>query len=205
MAMDWVQVILCAGRSSRMGFPKGLARLKGQPILAHQVKAGYEAGADRVVVVLGFHEVRYRTVLSRLDFSPVVVRNPSPVGDQTSSMKRALGQIEPDYSVLMQLVDHPVIDDEFIGEFISSEGDVLIPTHRGKRGHPPFYQSSFLNKIRNLDTDSGINQLYERDDVSVSEVDVDYPAVLVDLDTPDDLAAFRKTFYHQPIARPAAD
>jgi molybdenum cofactor cytidylyltransferase len=193
--MNWIQVILAAGRSSRMGFPKALVTVDGRPLISRQVEVGFQAGAEDVFVVTGYHESRIRSVLQRMDRSVKFVRNTDPEGDQTSSLKAALGRTDTKRSLLMQLVDHPVVRADTLKNLLSSAGsasaDVHVPTHRGRRGHPPLYRPSFLNRVRAMEDDVGINHLYGLSNVAVREVELDDPTVLVDLDTPSDLREFR--------------
>ncbi len=48
-------VILAAGKSSRMGFPKGLLSYRGKKLLQHQIENFFQLGGETVVVVLGEH------------------------------------------------------------------------------------------------------------------------------------------------------
>jgi CTP:molybdopterin cytidylyltransferase MocA len=50
-------VILAAGASSRMGSPKQLLLLDGQPLVVRAATAALDAGAWPVVVVLGAHSL----------------------------------------------------------------------------------------------------------------------------------------------------
>ena len=193
--MNWIKIILAAGRSSRMGFPKALATVEGVPLISQQVKVGYRAGAETVVVVTGYHECRIRRTLGAMDNDVEFVRNPDPSGDQTSSMKRALESVGTDRGAVMALVDHPVVSPEPIRAVIpmepTSSCHVRVPSYDARRGHPPFFSPAFLERIDGMDRDQGINRLYREDDVTVEDVPVETSTVLVDLDSPRDLFKFR--------------
>ena len=50
--MDFAIVLVAAGASTRMGFPKLWADMVGQPVLAHAVAAAQDASAREVIVVV---------------------------------------------------------------------------------------------------------------------------------------------------------
>lgn len=191
--MVWDQVVLAAGRSSRMGFPKALVSVRGTTLIEAQIQAAIEAGAGEVFVVTGFHEARIRRRLGRVSDTLTFVRAPSRHGDQTRSLKTALQYRSKQKPLLMQLVDHPVIDPDTLRKIVPdrTDRDVRIPTYRGRRGHPPFFSTTFLEMVETMSPDRGINELYDRSETTVGEVAVEDPAVVVDLDTPSDLDRWR--------------
>ena len=78
-------VILAAGESARMGTPKQLLALDGQPLLVRAIEAALASAAWPVVVVLGAHEEKIRPVLARL---PVLVAdNPAWSEGMASSIR----------------------------------------------------------------------------------------------------------------------
>ena len=84
-------VVLAAGDSTRIGFPKALLTLGGRPFLAHIREALAEAGVDQVRVVLGRDAARIRAVVTLADEE--VVLNPSPEGGMLSSLVVGLGAL----------------------------------------------------------------------------------------------------------------
>lgn len=176
-----------------MGYPKPLITIDNAPLIRHQVRAGYNTGASNVIVVVGYHESRVKAVLEKLPEQPGIVRNPERHGDQTSSMKSAIERMTSPRPVVMQLVDHPVIDPAVLQKIVpeSLDGDVRIPTHNGRRGHPPLFSVSFLERIRAMESNTGINSLYADPDVRIEEVPVNHRSVVTDLDCPADLTEYR--------------
>ncbi|MEI6051730.1 MAG: NTP transferase domain-containing protein, partial [Opitutaceae bacterium] len=69
-ALRFGAIILAAGASSRLGSPKQLLLLDGQPLVTRAAQAALTAGAWPVVVVLGAHAEKIRPALARL---PVIV------------------------------------------------------------------------------------------------------------------------------------
>ncbi|MEW6184396.1 MAG: NTP transferase domain-containing protein, partial [Thermodesulfobacteriota bacterium] len=94
-------ILLAAGRSSRMGTPKGLLDFQGRPWLVVQLQRFKAAGGRRAIIVLGFHYEHYREHLPWLEEAgdcPVrqfgleisVVLNTAPEEGQFSSLQCAI-------------------------------------------------------------------------------------------------------------------
>src|SRR5512138_244962 len=58
--------VLAAGGSARLGRPKQLLVLDGEPLVRRAARAALEAGFAPVVVVVGAHEAEVRAALSGL-------------------------------------------------------------------------------------------------------------------------------------------
>lgn len=188
----WVHVIVAAGRSSRMGVPKARLNLTGKPQLDVFLELGNRLGADRQVVVVGVHESRIpQSVLER--YGAETVRNPDPDSGQSDSMQRALDVLGTSNPVLMQPVDQvPLTPGSYRDLLEPSDDRIRIPTHRGQRGHPPLFPDWFLPEVEQLPEDRGIRSLYDRFSDRIREIELDDPAVLTDLDTPERLADARR-------------
>ena len=84
-------VLLAAGRSSRMGQPKGLVVVEGRPWIAHQLEAlasARGAAAGRVILVLGHDRERYFEAVLGLGRSVDLVDEP---GSRTGPLLVAPG------------------------------------------------------------------------------------------------------------------
>ena len=55
MPMSVAAIIVAAGSSSRLGQPKQLVLIDGEPLLQRAIRFAQEAGASPVFVVLGAH------------------------------------------------------------------------------------------------------------------------------------------------------
>lgn len=190
-------ILVSAGRSSRMGFPKALARLNGTPLLERHFEISSSAGINEIILVVGFHEARLVHEICRLRLReryPLrLVRNPDPYGDMFSSVKKGLEHQSGLHSVFFLPVDIPVSSSKTFQKLLDVEtaDSVIVPTFEGKRGHPPLFQPDFNEMLRNSSPSGGIRSLYQNEVVSICEVPVDDPSVLFDLDTPEDLRNFR--------------
>ncbi len=68
-----------------------------------------------------------------------------------------------------------------------SQHAVAFAQHRGRRGHPVAFSAELYSELVQLDGDDGARRVAAR--YPAQAVEVDDPGVLVDVDTPDDLAA----------------
>jgi CTP:molybdopterin cytidylyltransferase MocA len=91
---------------------------------------------------------------------------------------------------LLALADHasprPDTLRSLIDDWQKSHSAIVLPTHQGKHGHPILISSSLANQILALtfnDTLATIVKLNSRDSRDVA---VDDPAILEDIDTPED-------------------
>ncbi len=98
--------------------------------------------------------------------------------------------------VLVCLGDMPLISgrhlDRLIAVFNPLEGRaIIVPTRRGKRGNPVLWARRFFPEMADLAGDIGAKHLIGEYAELVCEVEMDGDGVLVDVDTPDALAALR--------------
>jgi molybdenum cofactor cytidylyltransferase len=70
-----------------------------------------------------------------------------------------------------------------IGEYRRSGKGILIPTYRGKRGHPVLIGKKYAQVIDTLVPDRGLHTLYDLYPEDIQEVDVAAPGILRDIDT----------------------
>ena len=105
-------LIMAAGRGTRMRskLPKVLHPLCGRPMLLWTVHAAREAGAERIVVVLGEEADEVRDVLPP-DVEVAVQDPPAGTGDAVAQGRDALAGAE---HVIVLSGDHPLLDSSFL-------------------------------------------------------------------------------------------
>ena len=189
-------LLLAAGRSSRMGGPnKLLAEIDGRPMVARTAQRLLSSHARPIIAVLGNQADAVDDALGRL---PVLrVHNPAFAEGLSTSLKRGIAALPPDTDgVIVCLGDMPLVAgrdlDRLIAAFNPLEGRaIVVPTRRGKRGNPVLWASRFLPEMAELAGDVGAKHLIGEHADLVCEVEMDSDGVLVDVDTPDALAALR--------------
>ena len=152
-------VILAAGDSTRMGFPKQLAEIKDKPLLElviEKVNSNFELST----VVLGYEN---ELIQEKINFyNSNILINENWEEGIVSSIRIALffyqeqKQIE---NLIFFLGDQPEVKDEVIFKLLNNElynSKILIPQYRYKLGFPILIPRQFWSKLELLtqnDTD----------------------------------------------------
>ena len=187
-------LLLAAGQSRRMGKAnKMLVEIDGVPMVVHAARALIASGANPVVVVLG-HEPA--AVKAALDGLPVTyARNPDYQGGLSTSLKVGLAAL-PDYctGAVISLGDMPGVTaadiDSLIEAFDPAAGHTIcVPTYHDKRGNPVLWGRRYFAEMSEVSGDVGARHLIGANADQVVEVPRDNPGVLIDLDTPEAVAA----------------
>jgi len=192
-------VVLAGGDSRRMGRPKAGLALGGRTFLACVVESLAGARVAPIVVVAGRHADAVRAALPEASEAEVVV-NPDPDRGQLASLRIALAHLaargETLAGAVVALVDHPAVRPETVRALVDAlsapartGAAIAIPSHGGRRGHPVAFARSLWDELAAAPDDIGARAVVRRDPKRVCVVDVDDPGVLVDVDTPADLAA----------------
>ena len=189
--MIWAAV-LAAGESQRMGTQKLLLPYEEGTVVGTIVRRAMESGVDGVLVVLGSDRERVRRTLRSLPVKFIVNRNFRQ--GMLSSIQTAISALpEAAEAAMVMLGDQPAIPAEVIDNLIKAyrahPGRIVVPVHDGHRGHPVVISANYRQEILGLDPKVGLRQLLRNHPDDVLEVPADSPAVLKDLDNPEDYAA----------------
>jgi molybdenum cofactor cytidylyltransferase len=193
-------IVLAAGASSRMGTQKLLLPFGGKTVIAHVVEQVLASSIDEIYVVVGHQKELVSKELSVLQVH--IVENPDYKSGMLSSVRYGLSAVpQKCQSVLVALGDQPSITtaliDQMVRSFASTKKRILVPMYRRKRGHPLLFSATYRNEIMSSFDDVGLRGLLRVHDEDVYEMNVSSPAVLSDMDYPEDfqreLERFKKT------------
>ena len=154
-------VILAAGSSSRMGFPKQLAEVRDKPLLQAIIDK-VNLNFDNSSVVLGSES---EIISEKIDFknSHILINENWPEGI-TSSIRTALffyqNQKEIN-DIIIFLGDQPEVEVEVIDGLKNDDHDgnkVLIPQYRYKLGFPILIPRMFWPKLELITEDDEIDE-----------------------------------------------
>ena len=182
-------VILSAGASSRMGRPKALLPYRESTFLEHliQVTRHPRIGVTRVVLGAGAEVIR---TMAKLDPS-IVVLNPDWEQGQLSSIctgVRSLDGIDTDGMVLCP-VDHPLVSAQLVRElvdrFYEERKAIVLPTFKGRRGHPAIFSSALYSELLAAPADKGARVVVWEHAADVVEVPTDEEGVVLNLNDPE--------------------
>ena len=185
-------IVLAAGKSERMGAPKALLRSGGGTFLESILARIRSTSIEGEVVVLGHH----RDEILRAVDAGNWVYNPAYEQGMTTSFQLGIRQLPPRADgAMLFLVDHPApavaTIETLIGAF--RPGHIVVPACGGRRGHPVLFSREILDEISGLPADVGANSVVRARPERVIPVPVDDPAVLADIDTPEDFRHWRRS------------
>ena len=175
-----------------MGNPKALLDFRGKPFVVAILEALEALDFKHRVVVLGLDASRVRPVLAT--HSCLIVENPHTESGPIGSLRAALQALEPvrPTAMLTWPVDIPHVrlaTIERLAEAHERTGaPVVVPTFGGRRGHPVIWDASLFGELATSDaaTEHGARAILHRHEAEIAVVVVDDPAVLDDIDTPQD-------------------
>jgi molybdenum cofactor cytidylyltransferase len=182
-------IVLAAGKSERMGTPKALLPLRGRTFLDNILEEISQSSVQRTVVVVGHHKAE---IEGHMPPGTSVIYNPDYEQGMITSLQAGIRAVPGEATgALLFLVDHPLVQRDTIELLIKelAPGRIVLPTFKGRRGHPVLFASDIFQEILSLTTSQGANIVVRKDPTRVVEVSVDFPGILVDVDTPED---FRK-------------
>lgn len=205
-------IVLAAGRSSRLGRPKQLLPVQGEPLLRFTLQRILTTSLDVVYVVLGHRAQEISGFIS--DLPVQIVENPDAEKGQSTSVLaglRAVLPTDPD-AVMMLLGDQPLVDPEVVNRMIArwqeTRTGVVAPRYAGGPGRNPIlFDRVVLPELMTLTGDIGARAIVrahqKRGDISLVEVDSSAPR---DVDTEDDYAELLASLaIEQRIAAPCID
>lgn len=181
-------IVLAAGRSRRMGTQKLLLPFGGTTVIGRIIDRLLASSLDEVVAVVGRGS---ETVREALSGRPVILtENPDPGGDMLSSVRCGLRVLSPCEAVLVALGDQPSLTsrlvDAILDAYGKSEKGIVVPVHEGRRGHPLAFSYGYRGEILTSFDEVGLRGLLHRHPDDVYELSVPTPAVLSDMDYPED-------------------
>ena len=184
-----VPVVLAAGDSVRMGYPKALLPLESGVFLSRILDTVHGAGLGKPTVVLGraAAEIQARIDLSQAD----VVINPAPDRGQLSSIQLALASLQHDcIASLIWPVDQPLISESLIASlanlFLSSGALIANPVCRKKRGHPVIFRRDLFEEFLQASLEENPKKIVARHRASTVGLPTEETGTVFDIDTPSD-------------------
>ncbi|MCZ8235818.1 MAG: nucleotidyltransferase family protein [Inhella sp.] len=182
-----VVLVLAGGRGTRYGGPghKLEQPLGGSTVLGCTLSNAL-ASQMRVLVVCApdLAALAQRSVAAR-DTIVLPAQGPQGMGRSIAAGVSATASA-PGWLILPG--DMPLVQPSSLRAVASrlSQDPVVYAQHRGQRGHPVGFSSELYSELIALQGDEGARRLLMR--YAAEPVEVDDPGVLVDIDTPADLA-----------------
>jgi molybdenum cofactor cytidylyltransferase len=184
-------IILAAGMSRRMGQPKALLPLGNQPLIQHVVQSVRAVRSVSPIFIITGHladQVAAAVQSSAVQF----LHNPDyEHAAMLSSIQiglRAVPLSAP--AALIVLGDQPLISPSTLNALIDAfrqfPAPVIVPTYQSKRGHPILIHRDNIPEVLSLGPDDTLKTFVTRHNHEVTEIPIDDPMILTDVDTPED-------------------
>jgi molybdenum cofactor cytidylyltransferase len=184
-------IVLAAGASKRLGFPKQLVVHQGQPLVRRMALAALDAGAGRVVVVLGAHAATIAPVLSELPWVLTVFNREWTKG-LSSSLSVGLHAVFANPScdaALVTLADQPFVDAAALRRLIKAFDDkhrIVASGYDDTLGVPALFGREFRGDLMQLTGDAGAGSWLRSRQNEVTRIPL--RAAALDIDKSSDVA-----------------
>jgi molybdenum cofactor cytidylyltransferase len=182
-------IVLAAGESKRMGFPKMLLKFNEKTMIENVLDNVIESDSDSILVVLGAAMDDLMGIIGKYDVKHCYNNNYRE--GMLSSVQCGFKNLPSDTeAVLVFQGDQPFITPAVINSVInayrSSGKGIVIPVYKGKRGHPLLLDGKYKDQIDTLDPEKGLRSVTYIHSADIHEVETNEPGILRDFDTYDD-------------------
>jgi molybdenum cofactor cytidylyltransferase len=179
-----ISVVLAAGAARRFGGDKLSARFRGEPLLAHAIRAARAAPVERVIVV-GSPAL----AVGAWDGAPPVTALRIASEALSTSLKAGIAAAGEADGAFVFLGDMPLVPHDLAARLAEVCGDCFaaLPRKDGRNGHPVLLSRRAFPAIAGLSGDEGAGKLLKaRDDIAF--VDCPDEGIHADVDRAEDLA-----------------
>lgn len=182
-------LLLAAGRGRRFGSDKRQARLdSGQPLLQAAIARLQQSGLPFIVCLAPADEELQANLQAQ---GVASITCPNADRGMGTTLADAVCRMPHWDGVLIALADMPVIRAETF-RLVAAQlqpGEIHVPVHGRRRGHPVGFGCDFFQALAQLDGDIGARSLLAAHPGQVREIEVDDIGIHADVDTPQQLSA----------------
>jgi molybdenum cofactor cytidylyltransferase len=185
----YTAILLAAGRSSRMGQPKGLLNWEGKPLILHQLEQLKSSAVHRIIIVLGHKPEVYEAYIK--DDQSTILWNENWDQGKSSSILTGLTAVEDACEgVLFVNIDQPLsfrTVNQLIDSYERSEGRIHIPVFNGKKGHPVLFSTQLLPQLHAVTEETqGLKHVIRNFQDDIVLVNMEDSTILYNFNTPSD-------------------
>jgi molybdenum cofactor cytidylyltransferase len=178
-------VLLGAGGSKRMGIDKLSLPWGRKTILEHCFETLWRSKVEEVTIVLGVRNKRIKNLFKGPRVKIIV--NPHSEKGMSTSIRKGLRTIHSDsHGILIALGDQPFLKTRTINALIHAfnqgEKGIIVPSFRGRMGHPVIFHRKYKRELLNLKGDVGGKSILERHPQDVRRVSIKSEGVVKDID-----------------------
>ncbi|MDP7039750.1 MAG: NTP transferase domain-containing protein [Myxococcota bacterium] len=196
-------VILAAGLSRRMGFPKALLNHHGASFIQSMTQKALDAGSAQVIVVTadaneGFpfkksDALKELASIMQTQGSKIRLIKGQSSGHPIDSLRHAICECPQEYALCLWPIDYPFAEVSLLKALFThpqrTHETIVVPTLEGKRGHPVLFGQALKAELLSPLADEGAHHVVRRKANRVVLLKTTNPNIRVDLNTPQDAAA----------------
>lgn len=187
-------IVLAAGRSSRMGRPKQLEVVDGEPMVTRAAKLALGCEAQQTILVTGAYAEQIEQILLPLPERNrlTLVHNSHWQEGQSTSVRAAIQALNDEIQAVVFLpVDQPFVTSTFLQSIITTwqnGAGLVAPQVNGEaRGAPALFTRPYFPELIQIQGDVGgrVVLMKHRGEVTWLAAEA---SLLRDIDTPEDLS-----------------
>lgn len=182
-------IVLAAGRSTRMGEQKMLMSWGDTTVLGRVIDTLRSAEVEEIILVTN------SKIAGELIIDEVKIEI-NEEGDMLESLKAGLSGIQPSAeAVLICLGDQPQMEERSVRSvseaFLKSRANLVVPSYNMRRGHPWLAARVMWTEIKAMASGKTLRDFLSLYASEIEYVKVTSPAILQDLDTPEDYLKYK--------------
>jgi molybdenum cofactor cytidylyltransferase len=182
-------IILAAGDSTRMGYPKALLPLGTDLFITHILAILQNIGLPRPMIILGRADQIIRPQI--VNWPADIWINPDPSRGQLSSIQLALSHVGPEFNAgMIWPVDQPAVSEDLVRRltqlFMDSGSLITCPKCNETRGHPGIFHRALFQEFMDAPLEEGPKKILLRHSQETALLPTEEPGSIHDIDTPAD-------------------
>ncbi len=160
---------------------KMLLKLNGKTLIEHCIENMYNT-CSRIIVVGGHRADDIKPLLIKYKKAELVL-NRNYINGMFSSVKTGLSLIKGERFFLTP-GDYPAINENVYERLLREDGEIIIPTYKGEKGHPVLMKGYLAGEVLKNIQYSNLRQFINAKGFTKAEVQE--KGVLMDVDTTED-------------------
>ncbi len=189
-------IILAGGFSSRAGAYKLTFELGGKTVIERCIEGMYNT-CSRIVVVGGYKVKKLNPILDKYPKIELVYNKNYETG-MFSSVIEGFKHAKGDRIFLIP-ADYALIDQNVYESLLSVKSDIVIPTYKGKKGHPVLMDKRMSSLLLSSTNYSNLREFISNHEFKTLEIKSS--GILMDIDTPEDYKNVRKLFVNKKLLK----
>ncbi|MBI2758136.1 MAG: nucleotidyltransferase family protein [Chloroflexi bacterium] len=182
-------IILAAGESKRMGQPKMLMPWGKSTVIQTVISVFQAAGVDDILVVTGGARKQVEALIGRS--VQTIFNEKFAQGEMLSSVQAGLAAKKHEASAaLICLGDQPQVQartvQRILQEYKENRTPIIVPSYQMHRGHPWLVAREMWGEMLKMRPPETPREFLIRHAKIIRYIEFDSPAILQDIDTPED-------------------